>query len=120
MLNESESMSPQSEMRAISKPAIEFVVEVLESKLPVLVAFYTPWSRPCQVLGPVLDEVAKHLAGKVKVVKIDADDNLNLSLWYEIQSVPTLLCFRCGDLCFRIVGTASKEAIIAKLESFTQ
>lgn len=120
MLNKSESMSPPSETRAISMPAIEFNMEVLESKLPVLVAFYTLWSRPCQVLGPVLDAVAKHLAGKVKVVKIDADDHLNLSLWYDIQSVPTLLCFCRGDLCFRIVGTASKEAILAKLEPYSQ
>ena len=100
--------------------AEDFKAEVLESNLPVLVEFWAPWSRPCQVFDPVLRELAGACAGKFKVVKVNADDSLDLSLWYEIQSVPTLLCFVRGNPGLRIVGTATKEAILAKLEPFSQ
>jgi thioredoxin 1 len=95
-----------------------FTLEVLKSKQPVLVAFLAPWSRPCQILGPVLDDVAIVCAGRVKVVRVNADDYPELSLWYDIQSIPALLCFVEGSVQTRVVGTASKEAILAKLEPF--
>jgi len=89
-----------------------FEAEVLKSKQPVLVEFWAPWSRPCQVSDSVLQELAPELAGKVKVVKVNADDCLDLSLWHEIQSVPTLIYFVEGKPCLRIVGTASKKVIL--------
>ncbi len=95
----------------------EFKSEVLNSKQPVLVAFLAPWSRPCQVLASTLQEVATAYRDKVKVLNVDADDNPDLSLWYEIQSVPTLLCFVKGTLRAKLVGTASKEAILAKFDT---
>ena len=98
----------------------EFAAEVLASKQPVLVEFWTSWSRPCQVLDSVLQELAGHWGGKVKVVKVNADDSLDLSLCYDIQSVPTLLCFVAGSPSFRIVGTATREAIEAKIKSLSQ
>ncbi len=94
-----------------------FEAEVIKSKQPVLVVFGTPWSRPCQVLDPILQELARDLVGKVKVIKVNADDSLDLSLCYDIQSIPTLLYFVEGKLCFQIVGTATKDAIIAKLKA---
>jgi len=100
--------------------AIDFKTEVLESKQPVLVEFWAPWSRPCQVMDSVLQELASASAGKIKVVKVNADDSLDLSLWYEIQSVPTLVYFVLGNPYLRIVGTATKEAILAKLKPFSQ
>jgi thioredoxin 1 len=96
----------------------DFEAEVLKSKQPVLVAFWAPWSRPCQVLKPVLDEVAAACAGKVKVVTINADDNPGLGVEYEIQSIPLLLCFVEGVEQARIVGTASKEAVLSRLRPF--
>jgi thioredoxin 1 len=98
-------------------PAAKFRVKVLESEQPVLVAFWTPWSRPCQILDSVLQEVARDLAGKIKVAKVNADDSLDLSLCYGIQSIPTLLYFVEGKPCLRIVGTATKDAILAKLKA---
>jgi thioredoxin 1 len=95
-----------------------FAAEVLQSGQPVLVNFWAPWSRPCQILDPVLKEIAAVWAGKARVVKINADDSLELSLTYDIQSIPTLLYFVEGQLRVRIVGTASKEAILAKLKPF--
>jgi thioredoxin len=94
-----------------------FELEVLHSKHPVLVAFSAPWSRPCHVLDSALEEVAAACAGEVRVVKVNADDNPDLSLLYDIQSIPTLLYFVEGNLRAKVVGTASPEAILSKLQS---
>jgi len=92
-----------------------FEAEVLRSKQPVLVAFGAPWSQPCQIINSVLDEVAAACAGSVKVVRVNADDTPDLGVLYEIQSIPTLLYFVDGSIRARVVGTASKEAILTKL-----
>ena len=98
----------------------DFLVEVLASKQPVLVEFWTPWSRPCQVLDFVLQKVATDCAGKIKVLKVNADNCLDLSLVYDIQSVPTLLCFVEGNPNWRVVGTATSIAIKAKLNGLLE
>ena len=95
--------------------AASFEAEVLKSRQPVLVVFGAPWSRPCQVIDPILQELARDWAEKVKVVSVNADDSLDLSLCYDIQSIPTLLYFVEGKPRVRIVGTASKEAILNRL-----
>jgi len=105
-----------------NRPIIEigeanFESEVLRWKQPVLVAFSAAWSRPCQILDSVLEEVATACAGGVKVVKLNADNHPDLSFVWKIQSIPTLLYFMDGNLRARIVGTASKEAILSKLRS---
>ena len=97
-----------------------FESEVLRSKQPVLVAFFAPWSRACQPVRPVLDEIATACAGMIKVVKINADDNPDLGLWYEIQSIPTLLYFAGGNLHGKIIGTVTREAILVQLRIFSQ
>jgi len=119
MLEKSKNLNTQN--RALPVLTAEnFKAEVLVSELPVLVEFWTSWSRPCQVLDCVLRELAGHWGGKVKVVNVNADDSLDLSLCYDIQSVPTLLCFVAGRPSFRIVGTATREAIEAKIKSLSQ
>ncbi len=97
--------------------AASFEAEVIKSEKPVLVIFGAPWSRPCQVLNPVLQELARDWAGKVKVIGVNADDSLDLSLCYDIRSIPTLLYFVEGKLRVQIVGTATKDAIMAKLKA---
>ena len=94
-----------------------FEAEVRKSKQPVLVVFGAPWSRPCQVLDPILQDLARDWAGKVKVVSVNADDSLDLSLCYDVQSIPTLLYFVEGRPRLQIVGTAMKDAILAKLKA---
>lgn len=108
-------MNTQNAAPPVVVPEVNFKAEVLESKQPVLVAFWAPWSRHCQGCVAMLPELARALAGKVKVVKVNADDSLDLSLWYDIRLVPTLLYFVAGNPCVRIVGAATKEAILAKL-----
>jgi thioredoxin 1 len=110
-----ENMSPDK-AQIVEIGERNFESEVLRSKQPVLVAFWAPWSRPCHVIKSVLDEVVTACAGRAKVVKVNADDHPDLGLWYDIQSIPTLLCFVNGKVCVRVVGTASKEAILSKLE----
>ena len=85
MLNKTEKMNAQMGAPPFIIPAVNFKAEVLESKQPVLVEFWTPWSQACRVLDSVLQELAAVCAGKVKVVKVNADDTLDLSLWYDIQ-----------------------------------
>jgi thioredoxin-like negative regulator of GroEL len=97
-----------------------FYSEVVQSKVPVLVGFLAPWSQPFQVLRPVLDEVVIACAGRVKVAWVNADDNPNLSRWYRIKSTPTLLYFVDGRPRARVMGTASKEAILSQLKPFTE
>jgi thioredoxin 1 len=88
MFNEHENMNTlKGALLAIA--AKDFKAEVLESNQPVLVEFWAPWSRPCQVFDSVLRDLADVCAGKVKVVKVNADDSLDLSLWYEIPELLT-------------------------------
>lgn len=107
---------PQAQPDQITENSFE--AEVLHSNQPVLVHFWTPWSRPCQIFDPILKDFAAAWAGKAKVVKVNADDSLELSLTYDIHSIPTLLYFVEGQPRVRIVGTATKEAILAKLKPF--
>ena len=94
---------------------IQFESEVLKSNRPAMVMFWAPWSAPCKILTPVMDRVAMACGGNVKVFKINADDHPSLSLWYGVQSIPTVLYFVRGTLRGQMVGTASKEAILSLL-----
>lgn len=110
-------------MNADKAPILEinetnFEPEVLRSEPPVMVAFSVPWSRPCQVMGAVLDEVATACAGRMKVVQVNLDDHPDFGVRYEIRYIPTLMCFVNGKVGIRIVGTATKEAILAQLKPF--
>jgi thioredoxin 1 len=96
----------------------DFEAEVLKPSQPVLVNFLAAWSQPCRILGPVLDEVAGECNGRAKVVKVNVELNPHLAMWYGIQSIPTLLCFVDGEVRAKIVGTASKRAILSKLGPF--
>ncbi len=97
-----------------------FDSEVLRSQRPVLVVFWAPWSRACREAEPALNELMREIAEDVKLVRINADENPNLSLWYGVQSIPTLLYFVDGVILARIVGADSKAAILAQLESSTR
>lgn len=95
----------------------DFEKEVLRVKLPVLVAFGALWSRPCNLVLPILNEVTAACCGRVKIVAVNVDDNPDLGLWYGIRSIPTLAFFLNGKVRDKIVGTATKEAILCKLHS---
>lgn len=92
-----------------------FQKEVIESKIPVLVDFWAPWCGPCQIFAPILEEIEKEFKNKIKVLKINVDDNQNISSQYQIEAIPTLFLFKDGQIIEKIVGLITKEEIIEKL-----
>ena len=103
--------------KEINEP--EFEAEVLRSAQPVLVGFLTGWSKPCQLIEPVLDEVAQACNGNANIFKVNVDDNPDLGTIYGVQSIPMLIFFVNGTVRAKIVGMASPKAILAKLNSLT-
>ena len=92
-----------------------FKQEVLDSAVPVLVDFWAPWCGPCRMVGPVVDEIAKDYAGKLKVVKINTDEAPGVAGSYNIMSIPTLMIFKGGERVDQIIGAQPKQAIVGKL-----
>ncbi len=92
-----------------------FDAEVLKSKEPVVVDFFAEWCGPCKAMAPALDQVSKELAGKVKVVKIDVDQNPEITQKYGIQAMPTLMLFKDGKIADTQVGALVQKS---KLEAW--
>jgi len=95
-----------------------FDSEVLQSQLPVLADLWAPWCGPCKALAPVLEKVAKHYGEKLKIVKINIDDNPSIASKYGVMSIPTLLFFANGEVQEQLVGLVAKDKIIKKIDSY--
>lgn len=92
-----------------------FETEVLKSDIPVLVDFWATWCGPCMMLSPVIAELAEELEGKVKVGKVNVDEQNELAMQYRVASIPTLLLFKNGELVKTSVGFMPKNDIIENL-----
>jgi len=92
----------------------EFQTQVLDSAQPVMVDFTAVWCGPCKMLDPVVKQLAQDWQGKIKVVKLDVDENPNIAMQYQIMSVPTLMLFVNGKPGQRIAGYQPKDRIVAK------
>jgi thioredoxin 1 len=92
-----------------------FQDDVLKSSEPVLVDFWASWCQPCRMVAPVVEEIATENAGKIKVLKLDVDENQNTAMQYNVSSIPTLILFKEGQPVERIVGFNPKDRLMSKL-----
>lgn len=93
----------------------DFQDEVLNSQTPVLVDFTADWCQPCKMIAPIVEQLAGQWGEKVKVVKLDADQNPNIMMQYGVMGIPTLMLFKSGNIKERITGYTSKDKIEAKV-----
>ena len=94
-----------------------FEAEVLQSEQPVLVDYWAEWCGPCKMISPILDEIATEYAGKLKVAKVNIDDNQETPAKYGIRGIPTLMVFKNGNIEATKVGALSKSQLAAFIDS---
>jgi len=90
-----------------------FEEEVMKSGLPVLVDFWAVWCAPCHMIAPALEKIAQEYAGRLKVVKLNVDENMKATSKYSVRSIPTLLLFKGGEIKETVVGALPQEKIVS-------
>lgn len=93
----------------------DFQLEVLNADTPVLVDFTAVWCQPCRMVDPIVTQLADEWNGKIRVVKLDADQNPNVVMKYNVLSIPTLMLFKGGQIKERLTGYQPKEKLVSKL-----
>jgi thioredoxin 1 len=91
--------------------------EVLKSDVPVFVDFWAEWCGPCRMVGPAVEQIGKLMEGKIKVAKVNVDENQEIAMKYGIQSIPSLLLFKGGNEVGRTIGAMPKESYLKFIES---
>ena len=94
----------------------DFEAEVLKSDIPVLVDFWAPWCGPCKSIAPVLEDVAGEYTGKLKIVKINVDENPKSPHAYDVRGIPNLVFFKGGKVAERVVGAVPKDQLITVVQ----
>jgi len=89
----------------------DFDAEVLKSSIPVLVDFWAPWCGPCKSIAPVLDQIATQFAGKLKIVKMNVDENPRTPTQYNVRGIPNLVFFKGGAVAEQVVGAVPKDQL---------
>ena len=94
-----------------------FEEEVENSTLPVLVDFWAAWCGPCKMIAPIIDQLADEFDGKAKIAKVNVDENRDLSIRFQVQSIPTLLLFKDGEVVNQMVGARPKAELVKLLQN---
>ena len=114
----SENTDPDRMSSAAAVTDASFEQDVLKSDVPVLVDFWAPWCGPCRMVAPIVDEISKEFEGKIKVFKLNTDENPNVASQYGIRSIPTLMIFKDGQKVDTVVGAVPKTTLSGTISKY--
>jgi thioredoxin 1 len=107
----------EKNMATVKVDKSNFKSDVLDSNVPVVVDFWAEWCGPCKMIGPSLEEISNEMAGKVKITKLNVDENQDLAAQYGVRSIPTLMVFKNGEPAAMKVGALPKGALSEWIKS---
>lgn len=97
---------------------VEFETVVIQEKIPVLVDFWAPWCGPCKMIAPVLSELAADNRDRLKVVKVNVDENPDLAARFDVMGIPTMILFKGGKVVDSFTGSMAKQELAAKIDPY--